>query len=252
MSKRYYWLKLKRDFFKRHDIRIIENMPNGKDYILFYLKLLCESVDHDGKLRFSTEIPYNENMLATITDTNVDIVRQAVKIFTELNMMEVMDDGTYYMNEVSKMLGSETEWAERKRINRQTQKSIEGHVEDIVGTLSNDEKTLSNKSKSKSKSKNKENIKKKTSPPSHDEARDWYASHSYVFGFERWWQYYAEAEKPWTKADGSPVKDWKRTMLTWQSIDDKKEGEKSNRNNYQGREYTDEELEGLYKKFEGE
>ena len=49
---KYYWLKLKRDFFKRHDIRIVEGMPNGKEYILFYLKLLCESVDHEGSLRF--------------------------------------------------------------------------------------------------------------------------------------------------------------------------------------------------------
>ena len=40
-NQKYYWLKLKRDFFKRHDIRIIEEMPNGKDYILFYLKLFC-------------------------------------------------------------------------------------------------------------------------------------------------------------------------------------------------------------------
>ena len=45
-TKKYYWLKLKRDFFKRHDIRIIEEMPNGKDYILFYNKLLLESIDH--------------------------------------------------------------------------------------------------------------------------------------------------------------------------------------------------------------
>ena len=30
-NKRFYWLKLKKDFFKRHDIRIIEAMPNGKD-----------------------------------------------------------------------------------------------------------------------------------------------------------------------------------------------------------------------------
>ena len=56
-EQKYYWLKLKRDFFKRHDIRIIEAMPNGKDYILFYLKLLCESVDHEGNLRFSEQIP---------------------------------------------------------------------------------------------------------------------------------------------------------------------------------------------------
>lgn len=115
---KYYWLKLKRDFFKRHDIQIIEGMPNGKDYILFYLKLLCESVDHDGSLRFSEEIPYNDQMLATITNTNIDIVRSAVKLFVELRMMEIMDDGTFYMTQVEKMIGGETKWAEKKRIQR--------------------------------------------------------------------------------------------------------------------------------------
>ena len=105
-DKKYYWLKLKRDFFKRHDIRIVEEMPNGKDYILFYLKMLVESVDHEGQLRFSGTIPYNEQMLATITNTNLDVVRAAIKIFTELQMMEIADDGTIYMSEVMKMIGS--------------------------------------------------------------------------------------------------------------------------------------------------
>ena len=118
-DKKYYWLKLKRDFFKRHDIQIIEDMPNGKDYILFYLKLLCESVDHDGRLRFNEEIPYNEEMLATITRTNIDTVRSAIKIFTQLQMMEMFDDGTIFMREVQKMLGCESYWAEQKRIQRQ-------------------------------------------------------------------------------------------------------------------------------------
>ena len=106
MNGKYYWLKLKKDFFKRHDIRIIEAMTNGKDYILFYLKLLVESVDHEGALRFSDTIPYNDEMLATITNTNVDIVRSALKVFTELKMIDVLDDSTIYMNEVSKMIGS--------------------------------------------------------------------------------------------------------------------------------------------------
>lgn len=125
-DKKYYWLKLKRDFFKRHDIQIIESMPNGKDYILFYLKLLCESVDHDGNLRFNEEIPYNEQMLSTITNTNIDIVRSAIKVFTSLKMMEIMDDGTYYMNEVTKMLGSETYWAQKKREQREKQLEVPG------------------------------------------------------------------------------------------------------------------------------
>lgn len=154
-DKRYYWLKLKRDFFKRHDIRIIEAMPNGKDYILFYLKLLCESVDHDGNLRFSDQIPYNEDMLATITNTNIDVVRSAIKIFTQLNMMELMDDGTFYMNEVEKMIGSESYWAEKKRVQREKERL----VEDKDWTMSSEVgqcPTCPSKSKSKSKSESKE------------------------------------------------------------------------------------------------
>lgn len=123
-SKKYYWLKLKRDFFKRHDIRIIEEMPNGKDYILFYLKLLLESIDHEGTLRFSDAIPYNEQMLSVVTNTSVDIVRSAMKIFTELNMMEILDDGTFYMSEVNKMIGSETEWAKKKRVQRAKEDNV--------------------------------------------------------------------------------------------------------------------------------
>ena len=150
-DKKYYWLKLKRDFFKRHDIRIIESMPNGKDYVLFYLKLLCESVDHDGNLRFSDKIPYSEEMLATITNTNVDVVRVAIQMFTELGMMEIYDDGTYFMSEVKKLMGSETYWAERKRI--QKARELEAPLE-IFQQMSNECPTSPGKSKSKSKSKN--------------------------------------------------------------------------------------------------
>jgi predicted phage replisome organizer len=123
-EKKYYWLKLKRDFFKRHDIRIIEKMQNGKDYVLFYLKMLLESIDHEGELRFSDAIPYNEEMLSVITDTNVDVIRQAMRIFIDLGMIEVLEDETIYMNEVQKMIGSESAAAERVRRHRQSAESL--------------------------------------------------------------------------------------------------------------------------------
>ena len=125
-TKKFYWLKLKRDFFKRHDIRIIEEMPNGKDYVLFYLKLLLESIDHEGSLRFSDTIPYNEQMLSVITNTNVDIVRSAMKLFTDLNLIEIFDDQTIFMGEVEKMIGSESESAGRMRKLRQRQQASLG------------------------------------------------------------------------------------------------------------------------------
>lgn len=144
MAEKYFWLKLQKDFFKRHDIKIIEAMENGKDYILFYLKLLCESVSHNGNLRFSDTIPYNDKMLSTITDTDIDKVRNAIKIFTELQMMEVLEDGTIYLAECQKMLGSECGSAERVRKHRLMLKEQEMlHCNNNV-TNSNTQVTKSN------------------------------------------------------------------------------------------------------------
>lgn len=124
---RFYWLKLKRDYFKRHDITILEAMPNGKEYSLFYLKLMLESVDHEGRLRFNDQIPYNEQMLATITNTNIDTVRTAIKVLEQLELLEIWDDQTIYMTEVNRMIGSasNTEVANRVRKCREQQKALQ-------------------------------------------------------------------------------------------------------------------------------
>ena len=57
-AKRYYWLKLQDNFFERDEIKIIEAMPNGKDYILFYLKIMLKSINENGRLVFKKTIPY--------------------------------------------------------------------------------------------------------------------------------------------------------------------------------------------------
>lgn len=148
-EKRFYWLKLKSDFFKRHDIRIIESMPDGKEYVLFYLKLLCESVDHDGSLRFNDEIPYTEEMLSTITNTDIKIVKAALKTFGSLKLVQVEEDGTFYMTKVLKMTGSavNNDNANRQRRFRENNKNND-NVTDSV--------TKNNESKSKRESKRKE------------------------------------------------------------------------------------------------
>ena len=128
-DKKYYWLKLKRDFFKRHDVRIIEEMPNGKDYLLFYLKLLLESIDHEGELRFSETIPYDNKMLSIITNTNIDIVKSALEIFTGLGMIEIFDDNTLFMTEVQRLIGCESSAAERVRKHREKRKALQCNTE---------------------------------------------------------------------------------------------------------------------------
>ena len=146
-DKKYYWLKLPRGFFKRHDIRILS--AASKDYALFYLKLLCESIDHNGYLRFSEKVPYTADMLAVITDTNPDTARCALQVLISLGLVIILDDGTYWLTDVDKMIGSEGESAERTRKYRERlaeQKALPSHCDAAVTTC--DDGVTERKSKS--------------------------------------------------------------------------------------------------------
>ena len=127
-SKIYYWLKLSKNFFDNHKIRVIEGLPNGKDYILFYLKLMCESTSHEGTLRFDADIPYDEQMLATITITNIDVAHNALQIFDKLGMVKLDENGTYILPEVQNLIGKETGMAIRMREYRKSADSIANQV----------------------------------------------------------------------------------------------------------------------------
>ena len=76
------------------------------------------------KLLRNDTIPYNDQMLSTITRTNIDIVRSAISIFKELELMEVLDDQTIYLTETTKMLGESTS-THRVQKYRETKKLIE-------------------------------------------------------------------------------------------------------------------------------
>lgn len=110
-----YFLKLQKDYFHRHDILILEGMPNGKEYSLFYLKLMLESLDHDGYLRYNDLIPYNIEMLASVTNTNVDIVKGAIATLNQLGLLEILDDQTIYLRQVAKFTHETTIGAVKKQ-----------------------------------------------------------------------------------------------------------------------------------------
>lgn len=121
-EKKRYWLKLEKDFLDSKYIKIIKGVPNGGEYILFYLALMLASVDSVGHLRFTELVAYNEQMLASLTGTNIDIVRSAMKLFQELGMIRILEDGTIFMPEVPRLTGKESESAERVRLFREREK----------------------------------------------------------------------------------------------------------------------------------
>ena len=153
-EKRFYWLKLQKDFFKRHDIKYIQSLPDGYLIAFFYLKLMVESVDHDGELRFSPEIPYNDSMLASVTDTPVEIVTEGLKTLKDLGMVIIDENGTIFIPKVMKMIGSasDTDGARRMRRLRDERKANETCAQDEQNVTNVRTKRDESKSKSKSKS----------------------------------------------------------------------------------------------------
>ena len=113
-KERLYFLKLPKDFFQGHQMRVLEGLPNGKEYELMYLKLMCESIAFNGYLRFSQDVPYTPEMIAGITNTPIDTVIIGLKILQGLGLVGTTDEGSIYLPEVPKMTETTTIGAAKK------------------------------------------------------------------------------------------------------------------------------------------
>lgn len=147
-SKRYYWLRLKKDFFQQHQIKVLKALPNGRLYALIYLELLAESTSHEGELRYSKMLPYDTVTLASVIDEDKDNLEKAIETLIKLELVEVLEDGTIYLREIQRLIGSETGSAQRKREYRERLNTIEKQPEISFGTIGG-QCLLENRDKSK-------------------------------------------------------------------------------------------------------
>ena len=136
-EKKYFWLKLPRNFFTKHYILIMRDEDNGDLLVLFYIWMLAESIDHDGRLRYSENIPYNEKRLASVSHFPLHIVTQALHLFTELELVVTESDGTIFLPKSLKMIGSESSSAQRVREYRARKDAEKKSAEIAVNTECN-------------------------------------------------------------------------------------------------------------------
>lgn len=124
-NKKYYWLKLKEDFFDDDTISWIEEQENGKEYCLFYLKLCLKSLKTNGILVRNVGqmlIPYDAKKLGEITNTPADTVMVAMKVFENVGLVQILENGEIYMAQLKNMVGSETSKAQLMRNKRAREK----------------------------------------------------------------------------------------------------------------------------------
>ncbi len=144
-NKRYYWLKLPKDFFQSETIRWLEEQPNGIYYSNFYLKLCLMSINDEGILirRIGQMyIPYDVKRLSELTNINTDTIVIALELLKKLGLLEILEDGSFYLNQVKNMIGSESVQAEKMREIRA--KNKEKNQEKQQKLLTNDTNNTNN------------------------------------------------------------------------------------------------------------
>lgn len=118
-NKKYYYLRLKDNFFDSDELKILESMKDGYLYSNILLKLYLRSLKNDGKLVVNDRIPYNAEMLASVTGHQIGTVKQAISIFKDLGLIDVLENGAIYMLDIQNFIGRGSSEADRKREYRQ-------------------------------------------------------------------------------------------------------------------------------------
>ena len=131
MANKYYWLKLKEDFFQQEAIEWLEEQKNGKEYSLFYLKLCLKSLKDSGVLvrHVGTKtIPYTAKKLAEITNTTPAIAGDALEALKDIGLITEDENGVLFIPSLAEMVGSESSSREavKKRTQRQRKKGQKG------------------------------------------------------------------------------------------------------------------------------
>lgn len=117
-NQKYYYMRLKEGFFDDDAIKIMEAMPDGYLYSNILLKLYLKSLKYNGKLMFNERIPYNPEVLATITHHQVGTIEKALTLFKQLDLIEILDNGAIYMLDIQNLIGKSNTEADRKRAYR--------------------------------------------------------------------------------------------------------------------------------------
>lgn len=121
MEKKYYWLKLKEDFFQDVRMKKLRKIAGGDTYTIIYLKLQLLSIKNGGILIYNGYLETVEEEFAMAIDEDVQNVKMTLAFLSANKLIEEVEKNKYLLTETIKCIGSETAVAERVRKHREEQ-----------------------------------------------------------------------------------------------------------------------------------
>ncbi|MDI9486529.1 MAG: phage replisome organizer N-terminal domain-containing protein [Bacillota bacterium] len=128
-EKRYYWIKLKDTFMTSDTVDFLMGQKNGANYVVLYQMLCLKTVNTNGELARKIGeiiIPYDaEKIQRDCKYFDIDTIRVALELYKQLGLIYKQEDNILKIANFENMVGSETAWAEKKRIYREKIKQLE-------------------------------------------------------------------------------------------------------------------------------
>ena len=125
-SKKYYWLKLKDDFFSKKEIKKLRSIAGGDTYTIIYLKIQLLSVKTGGVIQYDGIEDNLAEELALVLDENPENVKVTLSILSKMNLIEQLSEREYLLPDTAKLIGSESDSKERVRLYRERKKALIG------------------------------------------------------------------------------------------------------------------------------
>ena len=218
--KRYFWLKLHKDFFQRKEIKRLRKIAGGDTYTIIYLKMLLRSIMSDGKLYFDGLEDDFASELALDLDEKEENVQITIQYLLKSGLLEMCSDEEYYLPDTKDSTGCETAVASRVRKHRERKKALQCNTDVTQAKqLCNGEieieleKDIEIEKEIHSSAKSTTTKRKRFEKPTLSQITQYCLERNNSVNAEQFYDYY---ESNGWKVGKNSMKDWKACVRTWE------------------------------------
>lgn len=227
MAKRYYWLKLNRDFFDSMRVKKLRSIAGGDTFTIIYLKLLLYAIDKDGIIEYQGLEKTISEELALVLSEDSENVGLCLNYLRSVGLAEIKSESLYLPEAVQKV-GSETASSQRVRDYRNRLKGTEAlHCNTNVTKCNTDvtqmkrlcnaeiekEKELEIEKEIEQELEKSKSTRKRFDPPTVEEVQQYCTENMFVVDPEKFVDYYTA--NGWVVGK-SKMKDWKAAVRGWE------------------------------------
>ncbi|HFI5804121.1 TPA: phage replisome organizer N-terminal domain-containing protein, partial [Listeria monocytogenes] len=121
------WIKLSVNMFDDEKIKLLEKMPEGNQMLIVWIRLLALAgkTNDKGRIYLNENVPYTEDMLATLFNRDVGIIRVTLHTLQGFGMIQKTENGLIEIENWEKHQNVDG----MERVREQTRKRVEKHRE---------------------------------------------------------------------------------------------------------------------------